>query len=916
MVVLSLEHAEPRISGYLCRHMYKIRPGVFVGNMTASRRNAIWKHMLEEQPDVDAVMCWDDANGQTAFLSTGVPTRKVITVDDVQMLSYRYEPAPDWKTKYAAKSETEFYPSKPLWEHMLESGIFARTLLSESAYQNLLPFLAGMAGLTQDQMLDDCTFIVSTHDLGKMHPLFQQRLLQTEIFFDEMADNEQPFRHEIYSTVLLKEWMKSHEPCMHTRNQVLTVIRDHHQCKDNNISKDFSRRRRNEGGYQDNYENREKVHSDADALIKWFAERYPYTPFQIEKDRDLVFFTLLSGALRLSDWSVSSFGQELSAQNYENDDTYIRGIRQRCLQYLADGGIMPHVFRNSYSYEDLFPAFAVPGTSLRPLQKTMIQVVSEHRKPDLIIIEGEMGSGKTETALYAAMNIMNTCGKQGIYYALPTGATAEAMLPRLQQMQDTAGLFQDVSLRLLTGMSWMLGDSDQDVRAAWSEKGPRKLFSTFACGTVDQLMAAGEALKAGDMRLLSLSNKVLVVDEFHAYDAYMLSILEVVLKWMKAMHVPVIIMSATLQKRTIQKLCSIYSGIVPSVQSYPQITICDDSQVREYRSEASDHKVYPVQMIEEEQAVEKCLESVRTGGDTLYIANTVGRALQIYQRIAENKPTDVTVRLYTACTTPENREKVGAELVYLFGHDGKKDGKRPKKTIVVATQIMEMSVDVDFDTEFLELAPIDSVLQRIGRMRRHEDAGTIRELGWQSVCYIIRPDKTRKNWALPYLESVLTETEKVLEGRSTISVAQDARELTDMVYESAEKAVDKQREELQKLVLAASKKIGVPGDSLYEKENDLKSLPMTRYVSYPSESVLCLTEEQIAEMPNANRNWCAEIIRKRSVASVAEYKLQGIPFQSVQNVPLYLTKYQVILDKPEYWGPEQTFIGNQEADRI
>lgn len=431
----------------------------------------------------------------------------------------------------------------------------------------------------------------------------------------------------------------------------------------------------------------------------------------------------------------------------------------------------------------------------------------------------------------------------------------------------------------------------------------------FACGTVDQLMAAGEALKAGDMRFLALSNKILIIDEFHAYDAYMLEILAVVLKWMKALHVPVIILSATMQKKTIRSLCSIYSSNTVKVQSYPQISVCEGTQVSEYGCDASDHKVYPVQMIDESDVLEQCLSSVQTGGNTLYIANTVGRALRMYQLLEQVKPDDVSIRLFTASTTPENRERIGAELVYLYGRTGKAEGKRPKKTIVVATQIMEMSVDVDFDTEFLELAPIDAILQRIGRMRRHDDVGTVREQGWKSICYIIRPDESKTGWALPYLESVLKETEKVLQEKSTISVAEDARYLTDTVYEAADQAPDLQRAELQKKVAAASKTAGIPGDYQYKKNDNLKTLPVTRYAAYESTPVLCLTKEQMAHLPQGDRAWCAEMIRTRSIASVPVYRLRDIPQLSPEKVPLFLREYIVIQDAPEYWGPEQTFIG-------
>lgn len=900
MVVLSLEHAIPRVAGYLCRHMYKLRPGVYVGRLSATRRDALWKRILEEQPDIDAVMCWDDANHRISFRSAGVPTRKVVMMDGLPMLSYRNDPEPDWKTKYSAKSETELHPTKPLWEHMLEAGVFAQTFLLDSAYKEILPFLARMAGLDTRQMLNDITFLVAMHDLGKMHPLFQQKILQTETFFDEKSNESQTFRHEVYSTVLLRDWLKGKEPSVHTRMKLMMVIRDHHQCKNVSIGS---------GDYCDAYDTREQVHQDARSMVEWFAEKYPYTSFQVDREDDLVFYTLLSGIMRLSDWSVSSFGQELSSRYSETEEAYVCSIRERCLKYLEEGGILPHTFQNAYSYGELFSALAKPGIILRPMQQTMIQAISEHPAPDLIIIEGEMGSGKTETSLYAAMNMMNACGKQGIYDALPTGATAEAMLPRLEDMQNTANLFPGVSVRLLTGMSWMLGDSDADVRASWSGKGQRKLFSEFACGTVDQLMAAGEALKAGDMRFLALSNKILIIDEFHAYDAYMLEILAVVLKWMKALHVPVIILSATMQKKTIRSLCSIYSSNTVKVQSYPQISVCEGTQVSEYGCDASDHKVYPVQMIDESDVLEQCLSSVQTGGNTLYIANTVGRALRMYQLLEQVKPDDVSIRLFTASTTPENRERIGAELVYLYGRTGKAEGKRPKKTIVVATQIMEMSVDVDFDTEFLELAPIDAILQRIGRMRRHDDVGTVREQGWKSICYIIRPDESKTGWALPYLESVLKETEKVLQEKSTISVAEDARYLTDTVYEAADQAPDLQRAELQKKVAAASKTAGIPGDYQYKKNDNLKTLPVTRYAAYESTPVLCLTKEQMAHLPQGDRAWCAEMIRTRSIASVPVYRLRDIPQLSPEKVPLFLREYIVIQDAPEYWGPEQTFIG-------
>lgn len=118
-----------------------------------------------------------------------------------------------------------------------------------------------------------------------------------------------------------------------------------------------------------------------------------------------------------------------------------------------------------------------------------------------------------------------------------------------------------------------------------------------------------------------------------------------------------------------------------------------------------------------------------------------------------------------------------------------------------------------------------------------------------------------------------------------------------------------QRTELQKRVAAISKTVGLPGDSQYRKNDNLRTLPVTRYVAYESKPVLCLTKEQIAELPTADRAWCIQMIQTRSIASVPAYRLRDIPSLVPEKVPLYLREYTVIQDDPGYWGPEQTFLG-------
>lgn len=136
-------------------------------------------------------------------------------------------------------------------------------------------------------------------------------------------------------------------------------------------------------------------------------------------------------------------------------------------------------------------------------------------------------------------------------------------------------------------------------------------------------MMTGMAVKAGDMRLTGLQNKIVIIDEFHAYDAYMMDIIEIVLKWLRAMQVPVIILSATLQHKTLQQICKIYGQSLSSKASgYPVITVTGKSGVKQYSCAPTFVKKYPMVLCSHEQTVDQAVASAMNGGNTLFIANS------------------------------------------------------------------------------------------------------------------------------------------------------------------------------------------------------------------------------------------------------------------------------------------------------
>ena len=306
----------------------------------------------------------------------------------------------------------------------------------------------------------------------------------------------------------------------------------------------------------------------------------------------------------------------------------------------------------------------------------------------------------------------------------------------------------------------------------------------------------------------------------------------------------------------------------------------------------------------QDDTVAKAIDSVTSGGNTLYIANTVKSAVKIFQAIHSSAP-DIEIHLYTARTTPKNKKEIGDKLVYLYGKEGKEKGERPSKTIVVSTQIMEMSVDVDFDTVFSELAPADALLQRIGRMRRHSDKGTVRENGFQSIFYLVIPEKKGK-WYLPYVATVLNGTERVFSKVSTIKIPEDIPELLEESYALADK---KWLDE----ALAShgrEKSIKCPEVS-YDLSQNYISTPSTRYQTYETETIICVPDgEDVID----TYEWTRKAISEKSV-TVPVYISEAIPSIQDTESAKWLHGYKIVRDKAEFWGADKQFIYGVEEDQ-
>ncbi|GAT17958.1 CRISPR-associated helicase Cas3' [Secundilactobacillus silagei] len=388
------------------------------------------------------------------------------------------------------------------------------------------------------------------------------------------------------------------------------------------------------------------------------------------------------------------------------------------------------------------------GFKPRPVQAALIDAVSEAKDLGMMIIEAPTGVGKTEMALLSTEQLAYKTQHPGLFIGLPTQATSNAMFDRVQDWLNELAKDQDehFPIKLMHGKAQFnesfkdlpnasnVDDSGGVVVNDWFS-GKKSILSKFVVGTIDNLLLMGLKQKHLFLRHLGFSEKVVVIDEVHAYDSYMNQYLYKAIEWLGVYHVPIIILSATLPKQKRKDLINAYYhgkygkkmkalktsyDLLPDwvkTQAYPLVTMLDGDQVEQISKfpGVSDQKPLQIQVtrINEDDStlIETVLNSIKDGGIAGVIVNTVGRA----QELANLVPKEIKLMvLHSAFLAPDRAAKE-TELQNAIG----KNGKRPDKMIIIGTQVLEQSLDIDFDILFTDIAPMDLILQRAGRLHRH-----------------------------------------------------------------------------------------------------------------------------------------------------------------------------------------------------
>lgn len=657
----------------------------------------------------------------------------------------------------------------PLVRHLDDTGAVASWLWDDYLPAATRAFIAGsLDSGSESEARALVGWLASIHDIGKISPPFAAKAtFVAPSRLDVMRDHGLDARpgpedslapHGTVGQHVVNEWLKARWPGAEKKvcSTYTSVIGGHHGTTPTQEALvELAWRPRLVGTGQWDVVRAEVLDafaksSGADRYLgEWVSRPLPL-PAQV----------LLTGLVIMADWIASNTDyfpliMDAVAADRLEQALDLLDLPQPWLPYVPQGGV-------EAQFASRFPALS--NMSPRPLQTALVAVAREVTEPGLFIVEGPMGVGKTEAALLAAEVLAGRFGQGGVFVGLPTMATANPMFVRVRDWLGTALNGGDVSISLAHGKAALNDAYTGLLRQPWtgevydegSERGgssaavvvnnwlrgrKRSGLADFVVGTIDQSLFAALKAKHVVLRHLGLAGKVVIIDEVHAADEYMRKYLGVLLEWLGSYRAPVILMSATLPPDRRDEFLNAYAK-GSGYSGAPLVTDRGDEYPRISVAAGGGHSDIPIppgsspsvqvglRRVPDdlEELVTQLGVVLAEGGCVGVICNTVTRAQEAYEALRGAFDDDVLLT-HSRFIAPD-RARREAELVQALGPGA---DPRPQRLIVVGTQVLEQSLDVDFDLLVTDLAPIDLVLQRAGRLHRHQRSSRPRLLAQPEV---------------------------------------------------------------------------------------------------------------------------------------------------------------------------------------
>lgn len=556
---------------------------------------------------------------------------------------------------------------------------------------------------------------------------------------------------------------------------------------------------------------------------------------------------VIGGFITVADWIASGgyFGNILQNHSYSRDD-----LKSIACKAVHNAGFIPLSIKQGLQFEDIF------GFSPRKIQSDLFESVSS---PGVYVLEAPMGLGKTEAALYAAYKMLEKGLASGIYFGLPTQLTSNKIYERVESfLSKIVGEESSYCLKLLHSSAWLEEDSfgeDAKVGKSWFDSKKRRILAPFAVGTIDQALMAAMNVKHSMVRAFGLAGKVVILDEVHSYDSYTGTIMNALVDELKHIGCTVIILSATLTSSQKKKILDLPFEQVLN-DSYPLISSQTDKAFSEISSLGESNRNVSIQISKDDKkAFDVALEKAENGEQVLWIENTVADAQDVYKKLAaKSAEMGLECGLIHSRFIKKQRSEIENKWVSLYG----KNGCSKRNTcgrILVGTQVLEQSIDIDADYLITRICPMDMLLQRIGRLWRHRENDKIRPLTAKCETLVLSPvvddviksDKVFGVTGVVYSPYVLSRTLDVLKHIDIVNLPNDIRGLLENVYQERQEdgILAKMKMDLVEKQENLRKIAGIGLSKAYSTLPE--SAVQTRYSDVDTVSVLLLESFEVGE---------------------------------------------------------------------
>ncbi|NMC34754.1 MAG: CRISPR-associated helicase Cas3' [Veillonellaceae bacterium] len=642
----------------------------------------------------------------------------------------------------------------PLLYHLTETAAVCRAFLERRP--SLTVRFSESLRVAEKEVLEWIPFLAYTHDIGKASPWFAYSphgpwVKETKPAFPRLAAfyGNEKVPHGVVSSLYLQYFF----PDLNAQGLLPEI--------DSKIQKRLARAIGGHHGQfvsQGTINKARKGFSESDAVtspwwaiakdllksgLRWIKPSCPITTAPCFNQVSV----LLAGLVCLSDW-IASNSEFFPYETGKSSDCAISDLwEQACsksAKALDQAGFRSQKRKSPSSFIGLF------AKTPRKLQEHVDALLPEtpiEDPPQLLILEAPMGEGKTEAALLALDRWDSNKGRCGAYIAMPTMATSNQMFRRVKDFLEKRSPGGKQSLHLLHGQALLSDEYDQlkaraiaqdegDIPSVLADEwfcGPKRgLLSPNGVGTVDQTLLSVLQTRHYFLRLFALAEKTLIFDEVHAYDTYMLILYLDLLRWLASLGTTVVVLSATLPLSTRKSMTKAFAeGLGKQLEDfsalekpYPRVTSisgsghlsCDSFPA--YRNFSCD--------LEWEQNPQEIAEALKEemetqGGSVAWLCNTVASARETFGLLSKTfEGTGIELLLFHSRFQAGKRKNIEEQVLERFGRN--RQEKFPgDKVVLVATQVVEQSLDLDFDHMISELAPVDLLLQRMGRVHRHDN---------------------------------------------------------------------------------------------------------------------------------------------------------------------------------------------------